>query len=222
MAGILAALYARERTGSGQKVEVSLLGGQIYAQASEYTSYFLTGEVPGRANAGHPLLHAAYGIFQTADGWIAMVGVPPAAREGFYEAIERPDLADDERFATLLYDQETRNALFVELEKVFPARTTAEWCERLSKTTARYAPVNDYAMATENPDAWANGYFVETTRPDGTTARAVGNPVQLSATPSKISGAVPELGQHTEEVLLELGYSWEEIAKLSDSGATSR
>ena len=79
VAGILAALHARSTTGRGQRVDVSLLGGQIWAQATEYTHYLLTDRIPGRANLGHPLIKAAYGIFETADGWIGLVGVPPQA-----------------------------------------------------------------------------------------------------------------------------------------------
>ena len=76
-AGVLAALIARGRTGHGQRVDVSLLGSQIWGQASEYTAYLLSGVLPGRPNRGHPLIPALYGIMPTADGWIAIVGVQP-------------------------------------------------------------------------------------------------------------------------------------------------
>ena len=91
VAGVQAALLARARTGEGQRVDVSLLGSQIWAQASEYTSYLLSGGLPGRANWGHPLIAGIYGIFPTADGWIAIVGVVGPNRPVFYEAIGRPD-----------------------------------------------------------------------------------------------------------------------------------
>lgn len=90
---ILAALLARERTGRGQRVDVSLLGGMIWAQASEITHYLLTKQAPGRSNRGHPLLHAIYRVFATADGHIAIVGAAGALLPGFWRALERPDLA---------------------------------------------------------------------------------------------------------------------------------
>ena len=112
VSGVLAALLARERTGRGQRVDVSLLGSQIWAQASEYTFYLSSGELPGRPNRGHPMIAGLYGIMPTADGWIAIVGVRPDAKQAFYEAIGRPDLIDDARFATPLLSKEQKAELF--------------------------------------------------------------------------------------------------------------
>lgn len=218
--GILAALVARGRTGRGQRIDVSLFGSQIYAQASEYTYFFLTGRQPGRANFGHPLLNAAYGIVPTADGWLAIVGVPPQQRAAFYDAIGRPDLLDDPRFEPLLFTPETKKALFAILREVFPSRTTAEWCERLESAGCRFAPINDYAAAIDDPNAAVNGYVVDLPAADGTIVRRVGSPIRMTDTPTRPSAVSPELGQHTEEVLLELGYSWDEIVELGERGAT--
>src|SRR5436189_4321425 len=109
-AGVFAALLARDRTGRGQEVETSLVGAQIWAQASEYTGYLLRGTVAGRSNRGHPLIPGLYGIFPTADGWIAIVGVVGPARAVFYETIGRPDLTD--RFPQLLYWDEEKAEIF--------------------------------------------------------------------------------------------------------------
>src|SRR5262249_47618509 len=98
VAGVLAALIARDRTGRGQRVDVSLLGSQIWAQASEYTHYLLSGTVLGRANRGHPMIAGIYGIFPTADGWLAVVGILPHDRPRFYELGRRPEPPDDPRF----------------------------------------------------------------------------------------------------------------------------
>ena len=217
--GILAALMSRVTTGVGQRVDVSLLGGQIYAQASEYTAFLMTGEVPGRANHGHPLLHAAYGILPTADGHIAIVGVPPASRESFYAAVGLPELADDERFQPLLYTPQHKKELFEILGAVFTERTTAEWSARLEAAGARFAPVQDYAEAALDPHVIENEYLVEVALPDGDTKRVVGSPIGMSGTPAEPGAVAPELGQNTEELLLEVGYSWDEIAALREQGA---
>jgi crotonobetainyl-CoA:carnitine CoA-transferase CaiB-like acyl-CoA transferase len=215
-AGILAALLARERTGRGQRVDASLLGGQIWAQASEYTACLLTGRVAGRANRGNAMVPGLYGIFPTADGWIAVVGVVGSARARFYEVIGRPELT--EQFPQLLYWREEKAQLFPVLDEVFRTRSTAAWCDVLAGAGLRYAPVRNHAEVAEDPGVWENGYLAKVDGPSG-AVDVVGTPVRFSDTPAQPGAVAPELGQHTEEVLLELGYTWEEIGGLRDAGA---
>ena len=214
--GILAALFSRNVTGKGQRVDVSLLGGQIYAQASEYTAYLMTEKVPGRSNGGHPLLPMAYGVLETADGYIALVGVLPDKRQALYEAAGVPELIEDERFAPIIYTTEIRQELFRLLSDGFKAKTTDEWAAILDRIEVRYAPVNDYAQAASDPLVITNNYIVELEDVNGETRRVVGSPIKMSDTPTSPSASAPELGQHTEEVLLELGYTWEQIGELRD------
>ena len=214
--GILAALFSRNVTGKGQRIDVSLLGGQIYAQASEYTAYLMTGEVPGRSNGGHPLLPMAYGILETADGYIALVGVLPDKRQALYEAAGVPELIEDERFAPIIYTTEIRQELFRLLADGFKAKTTDEWATILDRIEVRYAPVNDYEQAASDPLVTTNKYIVELEDLNGETRRVVGSPIKMSDTPTSPSVSAPELGQHTEEILLELGYSWEQIGEMRD------
>jgi len=214
--GILAALFSRNVTGKGQRIDVSLLGGQIYAQASEYTAYLMTGEVPGRSNGGHPLLPMAYGVLETADGYIALVGVLPDKRQALYEAAGVPELIEDERFAPIIYTTEIRQELFRLLADGFKAKTTDEWAAILDRIEVRYAPVNDYEQAASDPLVTTNKYIVELEDFNGETRRVVGSPIKMSDTPTSPSASAPELGQHTEEILLELGYSWEQIGELRD------
>ncbi len=216
VAGILAALFVRERTGRGQRVDTSLVGGQIWAQASEYTAYLLTGEVAGRANRGHPLVPGLYGIFRTADGWIAIVGVAGNARNVFFETIGRPELI--EQFPQLLYWHEEKAALFPLLDETFSTKPTAHWEAVLRAAGLRFAPVRDHAAVVADASTWANGYFVNVADGEGERA-VVGSPVRFSETPARASATLPELGQHTEEVLLELGYGWDDIAALGEAGA---
>ena len=217
--GVLGALMARERTGRGQRVDVSLLGSQIYAQCSEYTAFFLSGVQQGPSNHGHPLLSAAYGILQTADGWIAIVGVPPAQREPFYTAIERLDLLADERFQAYFFPPGVRKDLFAELSPTFRTRTTAEWGERLTAAGCRWAPVNDYAAAAKDPHCWINGYMQEVEHPEWGSVRMIGSPIQMSDTPVVPGKVAPELGADTETLLLDLGYDWDQIAAMRAAGA---
>ncbi|HVA75389.1 MAG TPA: CaiB/BaiF CoA-transferase family protein [Acidimicrobiales bacterium] len=215
--GILAALLARTRTGRGQRVDVSLLGGQIWAQASEYTAFLMTGSVAGPSNGGHPLIPGLYGIFKTADGWIAVVGIVGSVREEFYRLVGRPDLA--EQFPQPLYSEQDKARLFPLLDEAFCERTTSEWCQRLAAAGMRHAPVRDHSQVVADPGVWENGYLV---RAEGSQGESIvpGSPVRFSETPARAVAETPELGQHTEEVLLEVGYTWEQISELSDAGVT--
>ncbi|HLZ70049.1 MAG TPA: CoA transferase [Dehalococcoidia bacterium] len=219
VAGILAALLARERTGRGQRVDVSLLGGQVWAQASEITHYLLSGSLPGRANRGHGLLPTLYRIFATADGHLAIVGAGGALWPGFCRALDRPDLIDDSRFADEAERGRHLPELVAAVAEQLATRTTAAWCDRLRAEQQRYAPVRDYAELAADPQLWANGYLVEVEHPQFGRQRIVGTPVRFSDTPSRPGTAAPELGQHTEAVLLDAGFTWDEIAALREEGA---
>ena len=219
VAGILAALYARERTGHGQSVQTSLLGGQLWAQAGEYTRYLLSGEVSGPSARSHPMIPGIYGVFPTADGWIAIVGTAGPARDLFYRTIGRPDLI--ERFHGLLYFEDDKAALWPILDEVFASRTTAEWCDLLGAAGLRFAPVRNHAEVAADPGVRANGYITaaEDSEAPGTVSEVVRAPVRFSDPLPPARPRPPELGQHTEEVLLECGYSWDDIAGLSAEGA---
>ncbi|MHB8467899.1 MAG: CoA transferase, partial [Acidimicrobiales bacterium] len=210
LAGILAALFARERTGRGQRIDTSLLGGQIWAQASEITAHLLTGRVGGLSQRSHPWIAGLYGTFPTKDGWIAVVGIIGPDRVKFFEVIERPELA--EQFPQMFYWPEHKAALWPLLDDAFATRTTDEWCERLCAARLRHAPVRDHAAVVADPGARANGYLADV---EGMTV--VAPPVRFSDTPARTAGVAPELGQHTEEILLEVGFSWDDITQLQDT-----
>jgi len=214
--GILAALIARARTGRGQRVDTSLMGGQIWAQASEYTAFLLTDRVPRRANRGNSMVPGLYGMFRTADGWLAIVGVVGPARPAFYQVLGAPQL--EERFAQPLYSEADKAELFPLIDRALSAKPTNDWCRLLSDAGIRHAPVRDYSEVVADPGVWDNGYLTRAAGPSGEVT-VVGSPVRFSDTPAQPGAIAPELGQNTEEVLLEVGFSWDDIARLSSEGA---
>ena len=219
VAGVLAALYARDRTGRGQRVEVSLLGGQIFAQAPEYTWSGLTGTNPPPPDTGHPLLPALYGIFRTADDHLALTGVPPTDRSAFFEAVGHPEFLDDPIYAECLVWPERRAEILARYAEIFRKQTTAEWATVFRKIGVRYALVRDYDAVMRDDGVYENGYLQKLEHPEWGEVTLPGCPVRFSETPASAGQLAPELGQHSEEILLEAGFEWEEIEHLKKSGA---
>lgn len=212
--GVLAALYARERSGRGQLIESSLVGSVMWAQAPEISAAAFLGRAAGPAAQGHPLVPGIYAVFPTADGHIAVVGVPSPLREHFYTAIGHPEL--EERFDQVLFYDEDKAELFPVLSEIFRTRTTDEWIAVLRDAGIRYAPVRDHAEVIADPDSWENGYL--STVGDGDDAvTMVRVPVAFSDTPAVTPTMPPALGEHTFDVLESLGYTPEEFADLAAS-----
>ena len=217
--GILAALVHRERTGVGQRIDVSLVGSAIFAQSSEMTYTMLSGKSPGRPNNNHPILRGLVHRCPTSDGYIYLLGIPEHLWNDFALCLDREDLVDDPRFATLvpaLEDVETLRAI---IDDVFPSRTTEEWEQRLRSAGQRYGRVKTYEEVVSDDTNLANGYIVQVEHPSYGSISVVGNPVRMSETPTRVGVVAPELGEHTEEVLLEAGFSWEEIDQMRTDGA---
>ncbi len=215
--GILAALYWREQSGRGQRVDSSLYGAQIWAQSAELT-YQLVGDVQyDRIAGGHPSLSrvSLLRIFATADGHIFGFGGGPAA--ALFRALDAPELADDERFADPRTAALHMDELIDALTPILLTRTDEEWARRLDGEEVAFQIVQDYAAVAEDPQALANGYVADLEGDDGTEARLVGNPLGMSETPPVPGVRPPELGEHTEEVLLELGYDWDAIGEMREA-----
>ena len=216
--GILAALLHRDRTGEGQEVDVSLLGSVMALQSFNITSYLFSEEVPKRFPRGS--FTPFWNVYRGSDGrYFALAMLLNRGWPEICEAIDRPGLLEDERFAHYR-DRVGTNAqeLIAILDEAFAQRPADEWVRILNERGVFCARVQDYEEISHDPQVLANDYIVEVAREDAPPVRMVATPVQFGRTPARIRGLAPQLGQHTEEVLLEAGYGWEEIDALRCDG----
>src|SRR3989454_1602999 len=214
---ILAALRRRDLSGEGDFVEVSLLDGAFAALVNVAANALLTGEEPLRYGNAHPSI-VPYQPFRAADGWIAVA----AANDGLYArlctAIERPDLATDERYATNEARVRNREPLIAELQAVFAGRSTEHWEGQLLAAGVPAGKIRGVGEALRTGQA-------STRRVDHSTAGAVelvGPPFELESATLGALAPPPLLGQHTAEVLKELGVDDERFASLEERGVIAR
>ena len=197
---ILAALFARERTGVGQKLETSLLEAEVACLINAGSNYLVGGVVPGRWGNAHPSI-VPYQSFKSRDGYL-VIGV---ASEGIWrrlcQAIGMPGLADDPRFARNPQRVEHRGELIDILTEIFLQRDTAAWVTLLIDAGVPCAPVQTIDQVFLAPQVIAREMVVEVSHPTAGTLRMAGLPVKFSGTPASIRLAPPLLGQHTAEVL---------------------
>ena len=211
--GILAALRVREQTGIGQRVDTSLLETPIAWAVYEASSFFATNEVPRRLGPGHRTA-APYQAFRTADGWINLGGGSPTFWPIICRVLGVPALVDDKRFATPPLRVKNRAALAELLQARFTTAGTAAWLERLEAAGVPAGPILDYGQVFADPHVRHREMAVEVEHPRAGRSRVLGIPVKLSSTPGSIRRPAPTLGQHTDEVLKELGYDAAAVANL--------
>ncbi len=219
--GVAAALFHRERTGEPSLVDVSLLGTAMWIMAPDIIASRLLGidlPVSDRTRPPNPIVNS----YRTKDGrWLFLNMLQPDRYwPDLCRRLGRPDLIADARFADGRARFEHRAECVRELDAVFAARTLAEWRAALADAEGVWAPMQTARELPEDPQAIANGYLPEVDRGDGTRFALVASPVQFDETGATLRPA-PDLGQHTEEVLLELGLSWEEIGSAKEAGAIS-
>ena len=214
--GILAALIGRDTAG-GQRVDVSLLGSTLAVLINQAQNAFVSGRSPGRLGNAHPNI-VPYETFATADGEIAVAVGSERQWPRFCEAIGLPTLADDARFATNGDRVVHRDALRPLLAERLATRPTAEWATALDAAEVPYGAVADVLSAFASPEAAALGMAAEIEHPALGVIRQVGIPLDFATTPGAIRTAPPLLGEHTDELLGELGYDAQEIDRLRADG----
>ena len=211
--GAMFGILARERTGRGQRVDVSMLYGLMSALNTRLASYWTTGRVPSANGNSHTVV-APYQVFETADG-SAMAGV--WGGDGwvrFCQAIGRHDLADDPRYVTNQDRVANKDSLIEKLKPVLAERTTDEWQALFSEAGALFGPVLDFDELFEHPQVVHSGLLQSVRHSLLGDIPQLGPVVGMSDTAGEIAGPPPTLGQHTEQVLAEMGYTNEEIQAL--------
>jgi crotonobetainyl-CoA:carnitine CoA-transferase CaiB-like acyl-CoA transferase len=215
---ISAALYNREKTGCGQKLDISLLDSQISLLVYLAQTYLANGQVPKPRGTMHPLI-APFRAFKTKDGHIAVVAFQDKFFESFCRIIEREDLLTDERFGNLVNRALNKTELYAILDTIFPRKTTAEWLAPLREAQIPSGPVNDIKDALNDVQVRHRKMVVEIDHPEIGRYEALGNPIKSSAMRDGEFTPPPALGQHTDEVLGALaGLSAQKLQLLRDEG----
>jgi crotonobetainyl-CoA:carnitine CoA-transferase CaiB-like acyl-CoA transferase len=214
-----AALFARERTGQGQEVQLSLYRTGVWVDSMDIQTALITRQnVPrlSRKTMGNPL----FNCYQAKDGkWFQLVNLQSDRHwPGLCEIINRPDLQHDARFVDAAARQKHNSALIAILDEAIRTKTRAEWSALMDAAGVFWAPIQTVEDVINDPQAKANGAFVPVQISSGEHIELVATPVDFSHTPAHTRTGAPELGQHTEEVLLAYGYSWEALEQLRERG----
>lgn len=214
--GVVAALYWREQTGVGQRVDTSLHEAGLVQTFWQSAVTLATGESPGPLGSAHPLA-APYEAFPTADGWITVGGWNQVNWLRLLEALDLGDLADDPRFETNNARMSNRTALREILARRLETAPAEEWLRRLEEAAVPAGPVLSMPEALRHPQTVAREMVV-TVDQGGEAVETLGMPVKLSETPGAVGRGAPDPGEHCDEVLREYGFEEAEIEELLRSG----
>jgi crotonobetainyl-CoA:carnitine CoA-transferase CaiB-like acyl-CoA transferase len=214
--GILAALYARQKTGRGQFLDMALLDSQLTWLANVGSSYLNAKASPKRWGNAHPSI-VPYEVFRGADGRSFVVGVGTEALwKKFVRLMEmESSIGQDERFRTNALRTKNRAELIPLLQKLFDRQAANAWLEQLAAAEVPAAPINTVEEAVSDPQTLARSMIVQLEHPALGVARSIGNPIKFSETPVSYRLPPPRLGEHTKKVLAGLGHSNDEVLAMS-------
>ncbi len=200
---ILAAVAQRERTGTGQHIDLALLDTVVAMLANMNMNYLVSGKPPGRAGNAHQNI-VPYQVFAAADGHVVIAVGNDGQYVKFCAVAGRPELATDARFAKNADRVRNRSVLVPLLEDIVRARPAAFWTEKLEAAGVPCGPINSIAQALDDPQIRHRGLRIELPHPLAGTVPLVGNPIQMSASSAEYRRPPPLLGEHTDEVLREV------------------
>ena len=220
--GILAALYEREHTGKGRRIEISMFDTMLHLLTYIGTMWLTNGEVPKPPGSAHDY-SVPWQAFATSDGYVVVA----TRQENFWKklcaVLEHADLADDPLFADNATRVKNRKVVIPRLEEIFRTRTAADWLKRLRDAGVPAAPVNNVDAAFAEPPVAEREMIVEYDHPQVGKVRLPGNPIKMDGMGETISNPAPMLGEHTEAILKSLLHlSAQEIATLRESGAVGQ
>ncbi len=216
VAGILAALLHREKTGRGQEIELSLYNSAVWSEICDIQAALMGSPLPrhNRTKQANPLSNN----YRTRDNKWFQFTMPQSVLQwpGFCRAIERPELEKDPRFKDMIAREENCEELIRIIDEVLATKDRDEWGRRFKENGCICGLVQSPEEVVLDPQALANDFFVEIDHPVAGRLKVVNTPVKFRQNPASPKGYAPQVGQHTEEILLDLGYSWDDISRLKD------
>ena len=218
VSGMLAAIIHRDRTGQGQEIDISLYHTGVWSLSTDMQAAIVGQPYPRHDH--HKAGNVMVNNYRSKDGKWFLLFSPrlEIPWEDFCEGLGRPDLKDDLRFDTDEKREENREDLITELDKAFATKNLHEWEAWFQEKNIIFGRIQTLDEVITDPQAIANNFFTDVDYGNSATLKLVNTPVNFHQNPTFIKGPAPELGQHTEEVLLELGYDWDIIGKLKEDG----